>query len=133
MATATEVYEKSNQALETLSNLWQSMLDIIQAVSASSAASLTAEPDLAGLQNARKEYEQLVSTLKTLTTWLDENKLDVNREQEETNSELLQEQDQLKQEAAHVSDKLKRMISQSYALQFQIELYLSSSQQITPC
>jgi hypothetical protein len=97
MASATEIYEKSNQALETLSNLWQSMLNIIQAVSASSAASLTAEPDLAGLQNARKEYQHLVSTLKTLTTWLDENKLVNKEQQEEASSELLQEQDQLKQ------------------------------------
>lgn len=74
--SSTQVYDSANQALVTLSNLWQTMLQIIQTVSDASASSLTVEPDLVQLQKTRKEYEHLVSSLKTTLTWLEDNKLE---------------------------------------------------------
>ncbi|KAI8088121.1 hypothetical protein BDF21DRAFT_211233 [Thamnidium elegans] len=73
--SSAQVYDNANQALITLSNLWQTMLQIIQTVSDASASSLTVEPDLVQLQKSRKEYEQLVSSLKTTITWLEANQL----------------------------------------------------------
>lgn len=73
--STVEIYSKANESLDTLSNLWQTMLQIIQAVSLASAASLTVEPDLAKLQKTRKEYEQLMTTLKTNVAWLEKNQL----------------------------------------------------------
>jgi hypothetical protein len=81
--STVEVYNNANEALDTLSNLWQTMLQIIQAVSAASASSLTVEPDLAKLQKARKDFEQLITLLKTKVAWLDSNQLlEVNRQPE---------------------------------------------------
>jgi hypothetical protein len=75
-STSTEkVYNNANDALDTLSNLWQTMLQIIQAVSTASASSLTAEPDLVKLQKTRKEYETLMNLLKTKVEWLQANQL----------------------------------------------------------
>lgn len=82
--SSLDVYNNANDALNTLSNLWQIMLQIIQAVSAASASSLTVEPDLAKLQKARKDYEQLVASLKTTVSWLENNKLPEINEQVET-------------------------------------------------
>lgn len=73
--STVEIYNKANESLDTLSNLWQTMLQIIQAVSLASAASLTVEPDLAKLQKTRKEYEQLMTTLKTNVAWLEKNQV----------------------------------------------------------
>jgi hypothetical protein len=73
--SSVEVYNNANEALITLSNLWQTMLQIIQAVSNASASSLTVEPDLVQLQKSRKDYEQLVTSLNATITWLEANKL----------------------------------------------------------
>lgn len=73
--SSAEVYNNANEALVTLSNLWQTMLQIIQTVSDASASSLTVEPDLVQLQKARKAYEQLISSLKSTVTWLENNQL----------------------------------------------------------
>lgn len=86
--SSTQIYDNANQALVTLSNLWQTMLQIIQTVSDASASSLTVEPDLVQLQKTRKEYEQLVSSLKTTLTWLEANQL---KQVESINSPDLQE------------------------------------------
>lgn len=76
--STVEIYNKANDSLDTLSNLWQTMLQIIQAVSSASAASLTVEPDLAKLQKTRKEYEQLMTTLKSNVEWLEKNEVNEN-------------------------------------------------------
>jgi hypothetical protein len=86
MAPANEVFERSTTALDTLSNIWQSMLQIIQDVSTASASSLTVEPDLIKLQKARKDYEQLLISLKTTIEWLQSNQPD--QEDPETETEI---------------------------------------------
>lgn len=97
--TVSEVNTIVNEALITLSNLWQKMLQIIQAVSATSASSLTVEPDLVALQKIRKEYEQLMTSLKTTATWLKANELQTPADESMATDELeglLVEQDELK-------------------------------------
>lgn len=84
MVSATEYYNKSTGALDTLSDIWQSMLQILQDVSAASASSLTVEPDLIKLQKARKDYEQLLVTLKAAIEWLQSNQLNEEDLQSET-------------------------------------------------
>ncbi|KAG2232813.1 hypothetical protein INT48_005681 [Thamnidium elegans] len=130
--SSAQVYDNANQALITLSNLWQTMLQIIQTVSDASASSLTVEPDLVQLQKSRKEYEQLVSSLKTTITWLEANQL---KQVESIDSpdlqESIREHEQLQEKSVIVSDKLKRMLNQSYALQFQLEMLFTSSQDIS--
>ncbi|GAA5816254.1 hypothetical protein MFLAVUS_009780 [Mucor flavus] len=130
--SSTQVYDSANQALVTLSNLWQTMLQIIQTVSDASASSLTVEPDLVQLQKTRKEYEQLVSSLKTTLTWLEANKLKhVESIDSPDLQESIQEHERLQEKSFVVSDKLKRMLNQSYALQFQLEMLFTSSQDIS--
>ncbi|KAI9485261.1 MAG: hypothetical protein EXX96DRAFT_603622 [Benjaminiella poitrasii] len=126
-----DVLNNSNNALETLSNLWYTMLQIIQAVSSASASSLTVEPDLAKLQKARKEYEQLKTSLRKTAEWLESNQLEEELENETTeykNKLIVQEDLQKKQ--LRVNDQLKRLLSQSYALQFQLEMLFTSSQDV---
>ncbi|KAI8642184.1 hypothetical protein BD408DRAFT_187213 [Parasitella parasitica] len=82
--SAIQIYNKANESLDTLSNLWQIMLQIIQAVSSASASSLTAEPDLVKLQKTRKEYEQLVASLKSNVEWLQKNQVNEHDLQLET-------------------------------------------------
>lgn len=96
---ASEVNTNVNEALVTLSNLWQKMLQIIQAVSATSASSLTVEPDLVALQKIRKEYEQLMTSLKTTAAWLKANELQTPADESMATDDLerlLVEQDELK-------------------------------------
>jgi hypothetical protein len=73
--STSDVYNNANEALDTLSNLWQKMLEIIQAVSAASASSLTNEPDLVKSQQTRLEYVKLLESLKEKVAWLENNKL----------------------------------------------------------
>ncbi|GAN06633.1 hypothetical protein MAM1_0130d06120 [Mucor ambiguus] len=130
--SAVEIYNKANNSLDTLSNLWQTMLQIIQAVSSASAASLTVEPDLAKLQETRKEYEQLMTTLKSDVEWLEKNKVNENELDLETETYKLGlvEQEVLQKESTRVNDQLKRLLNQSYALQFQLEMLFTSSQDV---
>lgn len=99
MATAREVYDKSTDALNTLSNIWQSMLQILQDVSAATASSLTVEPDLLKLQKARKDYEQLLNSLGSTLEWLQLNQLNEEELGLETDiyKAKLKEQAQLQQ------------------------------------
>ncbi|KAL7312103.1 hypothetical protein PS15m_007904 [Mucor circinelloides] len=130
--STVEIYNKANESLDTLSDLWQTMLQIIQAVSLASAASLTVEPDLAKLQKTRKEYEQLMTTLKTNVAWLEKNQVNESEldVETETYTSGLVEQDILQKESTRVNDQLKRLLNQSYALQFQLEMLFTSSQDI---
>ncbi|KAG0164961.1 hypothetical protein DFQ30_009157 [Apophysomyces sp. BC1015] len=125
MPTSAEIYSKSNESLDTLSDLWESMLTILQIVSATSAKSLTAEPDLAAIQKARRDYEALLTKLKSSTEWLDAN--NIVQDNPTTVDHLCEEQADLRKESAILSDQLKRLLSQSYALQFQINILLASS------
>ncbi|KAL9560040.1 hypothetical protein MBANPS3_000155 [Mucor bainieri] len=130
--STVEIYNKANDSLDTLSNLWQTMLQIIQEVSSASAASLTVEPDLAKLQQTRKEYDQLMTALKANVEWLEENEVkesDLDLVTEAYTSELV-EQDALQKESTRVNDQLKRLLNQSYALQFQLEMLFTSSQDV---
>ncbi|CAO3609403.1 unnamed protein product [Mucor fragilis] len=130
--STVEIYNKANGSLDTLSNLWQTMLQIIQEVSLASAASLTVEPDLAKLQKTRKEYEQLMTTLKSDVAWLEKNKVKENELDVETEiyTSGLVEQEALQTESTRVNDQLKRLLNQSYALQFQLEMLFTSSQDV---
>ncbi|KAI9013870.1 hypothetical protein CLU79DRAFT_768310 [Phycomyces nitens] len=135
MATYTDIFNKSNAALDTLYSVWESMLTIIQAVSAASSKSLTTEPDLAALQKARKDYEALLGKLSLTAIWLEDNKdilpnistQDTSSDDSPERKQLLSEQETLRNESERLSNQLKRLLSQSYALQFQIDMLLSSS------
>lgn len=97
--SSVDVYNNATEALTTLSNLWQAMLQLIQAVSDASASSLTVEPDLVKHQRSRKEYEELKTSLNATITWLEKNKLtdsDKNKESKEL-SESLQQHAQLQE------------------------------------
>ncbi|KAI7904425.1 uncharacterized protein BX663DRAFT_342224 [Cokeromyces recurvatus] len=131
--TLTEnVFNNANVALETLSNLWYTMLQIIQAVSSASASSLTVEPDLAKLQKTRKEYEQLKNSFRKTVEWLESNKLKDEELEKETEKykDSLNEQEKLQKEQLRVNDQLKRLLNQTYAMQFQIEMLFASCQDI---
>ncbi|KAL0083737.1 hypothetical protein J3Q64DRAFT_1748942 [Phycomyces blakesleeanus] len=135
MTTRTDIFNKSNAALDTLYNVWESMLTIIQAVSAASSKSLTTEPDLAALQKARRDYETLLGKLSLTAIWLEDNKdilpnisvKDSSSDETPQRKQLLLEQESLRNESDRLSNQLKRLLSQSYALQFQIDMLLSSS------
>ncbi|KAI8979708.1 hypothetical protein BDF20DRAFT_820064 [Mycotypha africana] len=130
-ATVSEIYNKTNIALDTLSNLWQTMLKVIEAVSATAAASLTVEPDLVELQKIRKEYELLMTTLKTTVEWLQKNPINDNELNVEAAapSADVEERLELQAESERINGQLKRLLNQSYSLQFQLELFFTSAQQ----
>lgn len=91
--SSVDVYNNANEALKTLSNLWQAMLQLISAVSDASASSLTVEPDLVKHQKSRKEYEELKTSLNATIAWLEKNKLtdlDKNKESKELTNSLQQ-------------------------------------------
>ncbi|KAI8077240.1 uncharacterized protein B0P05DRAFT_124045 [Gilbertella persicaria] len=133
MIKVIEVYNNTENALELLSNIRHMMLQIIQAVSSASAASLTVEPDLVSLQKARKEYEQLMSSFKSTVDWLQHNQLrseDLEAQSPDYEADIKQ-QAKLEEESMRVNDQLKRLLNQSYALQFQIEMLFNSSQDVS--
>ncbi|KAI8339507.1 hypothetical protein BC941DRAFT_420673 [Chlamydoabsidia padenii] len=129
MTTSQQVYTETNQALDTLSDVWESMLKVLKEVSAAAATSLTMEPDLDQLQKTRKEYEALMAQLKTKVAWIQDHRLEHKQDmdQEELDPSLLKEQQQLRQTSQNVSNQLKQILSQSYSLQFQIDMLLSAS------
>lgn len=95
--SSVDVYNNANEALKTLSNLWQAMLQLIQAVSDASASSLTVEPDLAKHQRSRKEYEELKISLHTAIAWLEKNELTKSNKQQDSKelAHSLQRHDEL--------------------------------------
>ncbi|KAG2227150.1 hypothetical protein INT45_003880 [Circinella minor] len=126
-----KVYNESNNALDTLSNIWESTLTLLRAITEASSNSLRAEPDLMQLQKLRKDLDALLEKLKGQATWLQDNKDKVGRKEgeNELNPELnqaLEEQRALRQESIQLSDQLKQLLSQSYALQFQMDMLLAS-------
>ncbi|KAI9267945.1 hypothetical protein BDA99DRAFT_535470 [Phascolomyces articulosus] len=125
-----KVYQESNNALDTLSNIWESTLTLLRAITDASSNSLRAEPDLMQLQKHRKDLDALFEQLKTQATWLQENKEKIGKlGANELNPELdqaLEEQRVLRQESIQLSDQLKQLLSQSYALQFQMDMLLAS-------
>ncbi|KAI8099625.1 uncharacterized protein BX664DRAFT_355030 [Halteromyces radiatus] len=125
-----QVYTETNEALDTLSEVWESMLKVLNQVSAAAASSFTLDPDLDQLSKTRKEYEALLTRLKTKVAWIQDNRPYNNKQQQEQQQLdplLLEEQQQLRQSSQAVSDQLKDILSQSYALQFQIDMLLSAS------
>ena len=97
-----KVYNESNNALDTLSSIWEATLTLLRAITEASNNSLRAEPDLMQLQKHRKDLDALLEKLKTQATWLQDNKNKVARDEgeNESNSELnqaLEEQRALRQ------------------------------------
>ncbi|KAI9491075.1 hypothetical protein BDB00DRAFT_874760 [Zychaea mexicana] len=125
-----KVYQESNSALDTLSSVWEATLDLLRVITEASSNSMRSEPNLMQLQKHRKSLDALLDQLKTQSTWLQENKDKANRtEAVESNPGLdqaLQEQRELRQESIQLSDQLKQLLSQSYALQFQMDMLLAS-------
>ncbi|SAM03885.1 hypothetical protein [Absidia glauca] len=99
MTSSQQVYTQTNEALDTLSDVWESMLKVLTEVSAAAASSFTMEPDLDQLQKTRKEYEALLTQLKTKVAWIQdhwtESKQDV--QQADLDPSLVEEHDQLQQ------------------------------------
>ncbi|KAI7873012.1 hypothetical protein BDF14DRAFT_1877463 [Spinellus fusiger] len=134
MTIHTDVFNQANAALDNLSSVWDAMMAIIQTTAAAASNSLTKEPDLIALQGARKTYETFINNLTQNTEWL-ENNMDLmpagtpDTENSDTpyRRQLLREQEELRKESESLSQKLHKLLSQSYALQFQIDMLLSSS------
>jgi DNA repair ATPase RecN len=99
MTSSQQVYTQTNEALDTLSDVWESMLKVLTEVSAAAASSFTMEPDLDQLQKTRKEYEALLTQLKTKVAWIQEHwtesKQDV--QQADLDPSLVEEHEQLQQ------------------------------------
>ncbi|CEJ04019.1 hypothetical protein RMCBS344292_17989 [Rhizopus microsporus] len=68
---SAQIYENATEGLQTLTKLWETMLNIIHSVSTASGSSLTVEPDLIALQKTRRELEQLLKSLQSTASWLD--------------------------------------------------------------
>ncbi|CAO3624235.1 unnamed protein product [Cunninghamella blakesleeana] len=125
-----QVNNETTQALQLLSQVKETMLKLLSQMSTASMNSLTVEPDLEQLQKYRKEYETLMTQLKTKVNWIQEHQQEVSHK-DNNNSELeqtlLEEQQQLQQTSRNISDKLKHILSQTYALQLQTDVLLSAS------
>ncbi|KAI8142472.1 hypothetical protein BJV82DRAFT_669620 [Fennellomyces sp. T-0311] len=125
-----KVYQESNNALDTLSSIWDTMLTLLRAITEASNNSLRAEPDLVQLQKHRKDLDALLEKLKTQASWLQQNKNELDHSANDVSrpelDRVLQEQNALRQESIQLSEQLKRLLSQSYALQFQMDMLLAS-------
>ncbi|ORZ24377.1 hypothetical protein BCR42DRAFT_402812 [Absidia repens] len=102
MASSQQVYTETNQALQNLSEVWECMLKVITQVSAAAASSFTMEPDLDQLQKTRKEYETLMTELKTKVAWIQEHHQSPKKDEDiqrddQVDPALLKEQQDLRQ------------------------------------
>ena len=57
----SEVYQRSNTALETLSELWNTSTDVIKAIADVTASSLRSEPDYQALQEIKIKHDKVFS------------------------------------------------------------------------
>lgn len=103
-ATPQEIYRGCNEALDTLADVWDHMLKLLQNVSQASGKSLRVEPNLTELQQSRRDLDNLFAKLKSSATWLQEHKqaLDGSRVMTDTTGQqqlhsAIREQDQLRQ------------------------------------
>ncbi|CDS13625.1 hypothetical protein LRAMOSA05801 [Lichtheimia ramosa] len=124
------LYSQSSDALCTLGDVWDKTLALMQSVSEAASDSLRSEPNLVQLQKDRRELDALFDTLKKQVAWIQENKSTLNTIQDTPDDELeqeLKEQKELRETSDRLSDQIKRLLSQSYALQFQTDMLLASS------
>ncbi|KAI7886617.1 hypothetical protein K492DRAFT_203145 [Lichtheimia hyalospora FSU 10163] len=124
------LYGQSNDALSTLGDVWDKILALMQSVSEAASDSLRNEPNLVQLQEDRRELDALFDILKKQVAWIQENKSTLNTIQDTPDNELeqeLKEQKELRETSDRLSDQIKRLLSQSYALQFQTDMLLASS------
>ncbi|ORY94435.1 hypothetical protein BCR43DRAFT_525652 [Syncephalastrum racemosum] len=121
-----EQHRQANEALNTLAKAWGSMMTIMQAVADASDQSMRQEPKLADLQQARNDLDALFKQLKSSATALQPHspKSLISRD---ADTASLEEERRLREESARVSDQIKQLLSQSYALQFQMDMLLASS------
>ncbi|KAI8379187.1 uncharacterized protein BYT42DRAFT_317042 [Radiomyces spectabilis] len=126
------VYDECNSALDILAQVGDSVRTLLQIVAGQTAKTLTAEPDLAALQKARKHHDQLLAKLQASAEKLAgyQSAVDSPDAAMTDSSEmesLAKEHEELRKESVSVSNELKEMLSQTYALQFQIDMLLASS------
>ncbi|KAI9247855.1 hypothetical protein BY458DRAFT_536669 [Sporodiniella umbellata] len=130
--SSSQVYEHANDALLTLTSLWETMLKIIRSVSTASGSSLTVEPNLVELQKSRKEFERLTKLLQTTTAWLEQHERP-KKAPEQTNSAdwqlLSKENEEAVKEADSVNEQLRQLLDKSYTLQLQMEMLHVSAQE----
>ncbi|CAO3657914.1 hypothetical protein G6F70_008335 [Rhizopus microsporus] len=128
---SAQIYENATEGLQTLTKLWETMLNIIHSVSTASGSSLTVEPDLIALQKTRRELEQLLKSLQSTASWLDNVDMPEHSNQSDSEEyvELLKENKSAVEEAERVSDQLRRLLSKSYALQLLMEMLQVSSKE----
>lgn len=69
----SEIYQRSNTALETLSQLWNASTDVIKAITDVTASSLRSEPDYQSVQEIKKKHDQVLNSLKNELRWIEEN------------------------------------------------------------
>ncbi|KAI9323206.1 hypothetical protein BX666DRAFT_1884295 [Dichotomocladium elegans] len=134
------IYTHSNKALDTLGEVWDTFLVLIQAVSEASNNVHRAEPNLVQLQKDRRALDALLATLKSQVEWIQTHDHAENQQVQDNNNNkpkddddaaelapLLQQQAELATESARLSDQIKRLLSQSYSLQFQMDMLMASS------
>ncbi|ORX61619.1 hypothetical protein DM01DRAFT_1404391 [Hesseltinella vesiculosa] len=129
MRSTDEIYEDSQQALYLLADVWEGMLKVLEEAGQASSQSFTTEPDLTHLQQCRKQYEDILRKLKGKVAKIqnDRHVLDQQEQQSDTDPSLLEKQAALRQTAQQLSECLKRMLGQTSALQFEVDMILSSS------
>ncbi|GAB5590938.1 hypothetical protein Unana1_05838 [Umbelopsis nana] len=134
----SEIYQRSNTALETLSQLWNASTDVIKAITDVTASSLRSEPDYQSVQEIKKKHDQVLNSLKNELRWIEENypKLEFSEsldDEKQTRIKALeQEQQELRAESMKLSAKVKQLLGQSYTLQHHLGLLLTSSEDIPP-
>jgi hypothetical protein len=74
----SEVYQRSNKALETLSELWNTSTDVIKAIADVTASSLRSEPDYQALQEIKKKHDKVLESLKSELKWIEQNHSKLN-------------------------------------------------------
>ncbi|KAI8068052.1 hypothetical protein BC940DRAFT_346816 [Gongronella butleri] len=129
MAISEQLFQESQEALYVLADVWESMLKVLEQAAQASASSFTDEPNLDDLQRCRQTYEGHLKRLKTKLAWIQDNRQTLNDKQhvERDDPALVEKQQQLRQRAQDLSDRLKQLLGDSSSLQFELDVILAST------
>ncbi|KAH8557018.1 hypothetical protein BGW37DRAFT_463238 [Umbelopsis sp. PMI_123] len=132
----SEIYQRSNKAIETLDQLWNTSTNVIKAITDVTATTLRSEPDYQTVQEIKKKHDQVLDSLKWELKWIEDNyrKLDFSesddKEKQLRIAALENEQQELRAESMRLTMKVKQLLEQSYTLQHHLGLLLTSSEDV---
>jgi hypothetical protein len=69
----SEIYRRSNKAIETLDQLWNTSTNVIKAITDVTATTLRSEPDYQTVQEIKKKHDQVLDSLKSELKWIEDN------------------------------------------------------------